>query len=172
MISRFFLLQKQKEHDLEHNEAQSASHSMKASVTGQIQQKDFRDFYEKSRGKALGTGMTGAVHEWRHRVTRQQVAIKTVPKKGMRASALRDMRQEIALLAQLDHPNIVKILEAYEDQTAITLVMEICSGGELFDNLISETFYTQQVRFLHIYRPTKIVLFCCKESRIDTWRKH
>merc|ERR1719359_835075 len=88
--------------------------------------------------------MTGAVHEWRHRMTKQLVAIKTVSKKGMRASALRDMRQEIALLAQLDHPNIVKILEAYEDERAITLVMEICKGGELFDNLISETFYTQQ----------------------------
>ena len=139
---------KQVEQALEHKEAQSASHSMKASVTGQIQQKNFELFYEQSKSKALGTGMTGAVHEWWHKTTRQPVAIKSVRKRGMRASALRDMRQEIALLSQLDHPNIVKILEAYEDERAITLVMEICKGGELFDNLIAEQFYTQQVGFL------------------------
>ena len=42
------------------------------------------------------------------------------------------LKQEIQLLAMLDHPNIVKIREAFEDEAAITIVMEICSGFLLF----------------------------------------
>ena len=104
--------------------------------------------------------MTGAVHKWQHKTTKQVVAIKSVKKRGMRPAAIADMRQEIQLLAQLDHPNIVKILEAFEDDTAITLVMEICSGGELFDNLIEEQLYTQQVRFPSVVSDVEVAQFC------------
>ena len=34
----------------------------------------------------------------------------------------------------IDHPNIVKYLEAYEDSTNIYVVMEMCQGGNLFDS--------------------------------------
>jgi len=40
---------------------------------------------------------------------------------------------EINVLRNLDHPNIVKIYEYYEDDKRFYIVTEICSGGELFD---------------------------------------
>ena len=32
----------------------------------------------------------------------------------------------------MDHPNIVKLYETYEDKDFVYMVMEICDGGELF----------------------------------------
>lgn len=36
----------------------------------------------------------------------------------------------------MDHPNIIKLYETYEDRRHLYLVMELCSGGELFDKII------------------------------------
>lgn len=133
---------KQQKHQ---SEAKAAEVGVKAGITGTVQQCNFHKYYEWNDAKqALGTGVTGAVHEWKHKTTGQTVAIKSVKKRGMTADAILSMKQEIQLLAMLDHPNIVKIIEAFEDANSITIVMEICSGGELFDNLLSAASYTQQ----------------------------
>merc|ERR1719443_884504 len=47
--------------------------------------------------------------------------------------------QEIATLCSLDHPHIVKLHEHYEDASNIYLVMDYCSGGELY-SMISKTY--------------------------------
>jgi calcium-dependent protein kinase len=41
----------------------------------------------------------------------------------------------VAILQTLDHPNIVKYYETYDDVKYIYLVMELCSGGELFEKV-------------------------------------
>ena len=38
-------------------------------------------------------------------------------------------------MQQVDHPNIVKYYETYDDNKYIYLCMELCTGGELFDNI-------------------------------------
>lgn len=45
------------------------------------------------------------------------------------------LHDEVAILGRLDHPNIVKYYETYDDVKFIYLVMELCSGGELFEKL-------------------------------------
>jgi calcium-dependent protein kinase len=39
------------------------------------------------------------------------------------------------MLKRLDHPNIIKIYEIYEDEKRFYLITELCSGGELYDEL-------------------------------------
>jgi calcium-dependent protein kinase len=41
----------------------------------------------------------------------------------------------VKTLTTLDHPNIVKYYETYDDSKYIYLVMEYCKGGELFDKI-------------------------------------
>jgi serine/threonine protein kinase len=54
-----------------------------------------------------------------------------------RIQAGRDIvEKELRLLARLDHPNIVKILEAYEDKHKIYFIMVELKGGNLFDKII------------------------------------
>ena len=42
------------------------------------------------------------------------------------------------------HPNIVTFKEAFEDEDAVYLVMEICEGGELFDRIVARGHYTER----------------------------
>ena len=61
-------------------------------------------------------------------------AIKIIPKKRIKRPEL--LTREISIMKQIDHPNIVKLYETYEDLQYIYLPMEICEGGELFDKII------------------------------------
>jgi len=38
-------------------------------------------------------------------------------------------------MQQVDHPNIVNYYETYDDKSYIYLVMELCTGGELFSKI-------------------------------------
>ena len=51
---------------------------------------------------------------------------------------LEEMRREIYTMSRLDHPNIVKLYEAYERRRHIYLVMEYCPGGNLADRHFAE----------------------------------
>jgi len=43
----------------------------------------------------------------------------------------------------MDHPNIIKLYESFEDHRNIYLVMELCAGGELFDKIIESGHFTE-----------------------------
>jgi serine/threonine protein kinase len=43
---------------------------------------------------------------------------------------------EVRILGEMDHPNIVKLYEFYEESAYYCLVQEVCSGGELFDAIV------------------------------------
>ena len=45
------------------------------------------------------------------------------------------MLEEVSILRSLDHPNIVKLFELYQDKKYYYLVTEYCRGGELFDKI-------------------------------------
>lgn len=54
---------------------------------------------------------------------------------------LKQLREEIFIMCQLDHPNIVRIDEVYESVNEIYIVQELCMGGDLFDRLDEQPDY-------------------------------
>jgi calcium-dependent protein kinase len=46
------------------------------------------------------------------------------------------LESEINILKELDHPNIVRFYETYIDYKYIHIVMQLCTGGELFDRIV------------------------------------
>ena len=52
-------------------------------------------------------------------------------------------KQEISILQKLDHPNVLKLFEHFEDEKNVYLVTEACRGGELFDRIIENEFFSE-----------------------------
>ena len=84
----------------------------------------------------IGKGAYGKVFSAQSKVDPDvYVAIKVLNKKKMKQRELKVIGQEVQILSTLDHPNIVKYFEAYEDENYLYLVMEQCKGLNLFDSL-------------------------------------
>jgi serine/threonine protein kinase len=60
-------------------------------------------------------------------------AVKAIQKDQINEMYHEEMRNEIEILKHLDHPNIVRIFESFEHKRQIYLVMEYCSGGDLYE---------------------------------------
>ena len=41
------------------------------------------------------------------------------------------LKNEIDILSQVDHPNVVKLFEIFENESSINIIMEILTGGEV-----------------------------------------
>lgn len=48
------------------------------------------------------------------------------------------------ILSQIDHPNIVKLREVFEDQDNIYIVLDLLSGGELFQRVVDKRVFTEK----------------------------
>ena len=55
------------------------------------------------------------------------------------------MNNEIKILKQLDHPNIVKLYEIYNDSKNIYLITEYLEGGELFDLILKSRHFNENI---------------------------
>ena len=86
--------------------------------------------------KVLGHGQFGTVREAYSLKTQQRVAIKSISKDKVRAH-LHQLRRELEIMRLIDHPNVIQYYEAYEDEKYFHIVMELCTGKDLFDKLIS-----------------------------------
>lgn len=64
-------------------------------------------------------------------------------KNQMDADLTESFKNEVATLRILDHPNILKLYEIFEDKKKYYLVMELCVGGELFDEIIESGSFTE-----------------------------
>ena len=60
------------------------------------------------------------------------MAIKVIDKSKLSVEDLESLKKEVFIMQTVDHPNIVKYFETYDDKKFIYLVMELCTGGELF----------------------------------------
>ena len=47
-------------------------------------------------------------------------------------------------MKRMDHPNIVRLFETFEDHKNIYLILELCTGGELFDAIVSSGFLNEK----------------------------
>ena len=83
--------------------------------------------------KVLGSGSYGKVFLAKNKKDSTiQIAIKVIKKANMSEEDLLGLKREVSIMQQVDHPNIVKYFETYDDKKYIYLCMELCRGGELF----------------------------------------
>lgn len=78
----------------------------------------------------IGRGTWGEVRVVQNKETKTQRAAKRIPK--CYVEDCDRFRFEIDLVKSLDHPNIVRVYETFEDANDVYLVMELCAGEVLY----------------------------------------
>ncbi|CAN1306801.1 Calcium-dependent protein kinase 20 [Linum perenne] len=99
-----------------------------------------------SLGRKLGQGQFGTTFLCIEKATGKEFACKSIAKRKLTTQEdVEDVRREIQIMHHLEgHPNVIKIIDAYEDAVAVHVVMELCAGGELFDRIIQRGHYTER----------------------------
>ena len=87
--------------------------------------------------KEIGSGGFSRCLLVKNKLTKQSYACKELAKKSL--SDYDGLMREVNLMIKLDHPNKIKLYEYYETEKHIYLIMELCTGGELFDRIVQNT---------------------------------
>jgi len=93
--------------------------------------------------RVLGEGHFGKVRKAVRKSDNLRVAVKSVLKKSVTKHHL--LRQEVEALRKLNHPNIVGLFDIFEDTSYVHIVMELCTGGELFGRIVNEGSLSETV---------------------------
>lgn len=95
--------------------------------------------------RVLGHGQYGTVREAvrKSEFSSQHFAIKSIQKQKI-AKHRTILKRELEILMYVDHPNIIKLYETYEDQLYLHLVMELCTGGDVCDRIIAKGYLSEQ----------------------------
>ncbi|NXX23008.1 DAPK3 kinase, partial [Podargus strigoides] len=104
------------------------------------------DFYEM--GEELGSGQFAIVRKCRERKTGLEYAAKFIKKRRLSSSrrgvSREEIEREVDILREIQHPNIITLHDIFENKTDVVLILELVSGGELFDFLAEKESLTEE----------------------------
>ncbi len=92
----------------------------------------------------IGKGGFGEVKKVRHKQLDIIRALKIIKKtRYTTPNEIKMIKNEINLMKAVDHPNIVKLFEFFEDNENIYIITELCTGGQLFDAIIQKKSFSE-----------------------------
>jgi len=93
----------------------------------------------------IGKGAFSVVHMAINKQDGSKVAVKCIDKKTATAEAdAKRLQTEVEILKRVHHPNIVGLKDMFETSEKLYLVMELVTGGELFDKIVEKGQYTEK----------------------------
>ncbi|KAI9913004.1 hypothetical protein PsorP6_004908 [Peronosclerospora sorghi] len=95
-------------------------------------------------GKVIGSGTFSVVREAVHKPTNQRYAIKCIKRQGLVAEDIEALTTEVAILKQMNHPNIMILYDFFVEDKYYYLVTEFMEGGELFDRIVEKSYYNER----------------------------
>uniref|UniRef100_A0A8C7JBH7 Calcium/calmodulin-dependent protein kinase 1Da n=1 Tax=Oncorhynchus kisutch TaxID=8019 RepID=A0A8C7JBH7_ONCKI len=98
---------------------------------------------DKEEIKHIIDGAFSEVLLAQERSTGKMFAVKCIPKKALKGKES-SIENEINVLRKIKHENIVALEDIYESSNHLYLIMQLVSGGELFDRIVEKGFYTEK----------------------------
>lgn len=86
----------------------------------------------------LGRGKFGEVKRCREKSTGRYLAAKFVS--IVKKEEKKDVFNEIEIMKALTHPRLIQLYDVYENPRQICLILELITGGELFERVIDDNF--------------------------------
>ena len=113
----------------------------KIDVKDYIQQLDKDSLENYLKIQRIGKGSYSSVYKVRNKNTNLIRAMKIIPKNFQKDNA--EIIREIEILKNLDHPNVMKIYEFFEDEKNYYLIEEFCDEGDLETALDDKNIYCE-----------------------------
>jgi calcium-dependent protein kinase len=104
---------------------------------------DIRNVYIFDK-KELGHGHFGSVRRAKLiNFPLRNYAVKTICKKRLDGDIFL-LKRELEISRMINHPNLVKFYEYYQDESFFHIVMELCQGGDLMSKLLMEKRFDEK----------------------------
>jgi calcium/calmodulin-dependent protein kinase I len=91
----------------------------------------------------LGRGAFSIVYLAAQKASGQQFAVKVINKKDLGKDYEKNLKMEVDILKKVNHPNIIALKELFDTPDKLYLIMELVTGGELFDKIVEKGSYTE-----------------------------
>lgn len=95
-------------------------------------------------GSTIGEGAFGVVKEVFSKNGGGKRAMKIIKKSSANKKEIEKMMDEVNILKSLDHPNILKLYEFYQDENHYYLITEFCRGGEMFEKIKQDNNFSEK----------------------------
>lgn len=92
----------------------------------------------------LGEGAFSVVIEATKKSTDEHYAVKVITKSKLSKEDEIALKDEINILTELKHEHIIRLYDVYDAPSYYYLVTEQMKGGELFDRVVSKSFYNEK----------------------------
>jgi 5'-AMP-activated protein kinase catalytic alpha subunit len=112
-------------------------------------------------GKTLGEGTFGKVKRAVNTEDQRVVAIKVLDKDKIQKQNMgSQIKKEISIMKMVKHPNVVELVEVLASKTKIFIVLELVTGGELFDEIVKEGKLIPEDARMYFRQLCEAVLYC------------
>lgn len=102
----------------------------------------FKDRYKL--GETLGEGAFSKVQAAYSKSGGPKRACKIVERDNLPLDDEDSLRSEVAILSSMNHPNIVKCFDFFEESKQFMVILEYLEGGELFDRIVKKSYYNER----------------------------
>mmetsp|Transcript_83543 Transcript_83543/g.202598 ORF Transcript_83543/g.202598 Transcript_83543/m.202598 type:complete len:448 (-) Transcript_83543:90-1433(-) len=112
-------------------------------------------------GKTLGEGTFGKVKLATNSETGEKVAIKILDKEKIQKQNMgSSVKKEISIMKMIKHKHVVKLYEVLASRTKIFIVLELITGGELFDKIVAEGRFNEDTSRFYFRQLCTGVKYC------------
>ena len=116
-------------------------------------------------GRTLGTGTFSKVKHGIDTETDGEFAIKIIDKAQLAKEHMEEqLKREIAVMKLLRHEHIVQLREVLQTQKHIYLILEIITGGELFDKIVAAKRFEEPVARRYFQQLIMGVYYCHQQG--------
>ncbi|KAJ3132458.1 NUAK SNF1-like kinase 1 [Physocladia obscura] len=115
----------------------------------------------------IGEGTFGKVKLGIHFQSGETFAVKSIQKSKIKTvKQMNSVQREVRLMKMLKHPHIVDVKETLEDGDQIFIVMELASGGELFDYIAKQCQQDENMARAYFRQVVSAINYCHQNSII------
>ena len=129
-----------------------------ATVYQKCGDKDCEKIYKFKR--VLGQGSFACVKLAEHKQDKSQWAVKILKKDALNLNDTESLENEMSIVQQVTHPNIVRTKEVYDTPHFCFVVMECMKGGELFDRIVRQEHYSDLEAKEAFWQMTDAIAYC------------